>query len=187
MTSSNTLEAAVAALDQAGIPHMLAGSFASSLHGLARTTADIDLVIDPPPGAIDRFVEAIDRDRYYVDESSARTAVDDQSQFNVIDTHTGWKIDMIVRKSRPFSIAEFNRRLPATVIGVPVFVATAEDTILAKLEWALIGGSERQLHDVIEILRIRRSDLDSDYLDRWAQELGVSALLAQARANSRGE
>jgi hypothetical protein len=136
MTSSNALQAAVSALDQAGIPHMLAGSFASSLHGLARTTADIDLVIDPPSGAIGQFLEALDRDRYYVDEDTARSSVDDQSQFNVIDTHTGWKIDLIIRKSRPFSNTEFSRRSPATVVGVPVFVATAEDTILAKLEWA---------------------------------------------------
>ena len=40
MTTADTLRCIVEALDRAGIGHMLAGSFASSLHGLARTTAD---------------------------------------------------------------------------------------------------------------------------------------------------
>jgi hypothetical protein len=32
-------------LDRAAIPHMLAGSFASSFHGMPRTTHDIDIDI----------------------------------------------------------------------------------------------------------------------------------------------
>ena len=38
----------VARLDAAGIPFMVAGSFASSAHGMPRTTQDLDLVIAPP-------------------------------------------------------------------------------------------------------------------------------------------
>jgi len=30
----------------------------------------------------------------------------------VIDNETGWKVDLIVRKDRPFSEAEFERRVP---------------------------------------------------------------------------
>jgi hypothetical protein len=45
----------LASLDANGIPHMLAGSFASTFHGKARTTQDIDLVIDPSPAALDAF------------------------------------------------------------------------------------------------------------------------------------
>jgi hypothetical protein len=181
MTPTNTLAATVSALDSAGIPHMLAGSFASSLHGLARTTADIDVVIDPGAGAIDSFVTGLDRERYYVDDEAARNAVLRRDQFNVIDLVTGWKVDLIVRKDRPFSATEFGRRISATVLGVAVFVATAEDTILAKLEWARMGGSERQLRDVVEVLRLRHSDLDDAYLDRWAGDLDVVDLLATAR------
>jgi len=181
VTATNTLQSVVSALDAAGIPHMIAGSFASSLHGLARTTADIDIVIDPAAGAIEEFIAHLDRERFYVAESAALEATELRSQFNVIDTTTGWKIDLIVRKDRPFSRMEMSRRVPVTIVGVPVMVATPEDTVLAKLEWSAMGQSERQFQDVVEILRIHGPNLDAAYLEHWASELGVSALLERAR------
>jgi hypothetical protein len=38
----------VDALDGAKVPFMIAGSFASTAHGLPRATQDLDVVIDPP-------------------------------------------------------------------------------------------------------------------------------------------
>lgn len=186
MTTVSTLRATIDALEAAGIDHMLAGSFASSLHGLARTTADIDLVVDPSPSAVEVFVTALDRERYYVDEQAAAEAVRTRGQFNVIDTATGWKVDLIVIKDRPFSRAEFARRQSVEILGVPVHVATPEDTILAKLEWAAIGGSDRQRQDVIEVLRLRGDDLDDDHLDHWAPILGVDGALTAARRAASG-
>ncbi len=49
----------------------------------------------------------------------------------MIDTTSGWKVDLIMRKDRPFSRAEFARRRPTEVLGVGVFLATPEDTVLA--------------------------------------------------------
>lgn len=60
-------------------------------------------------------------------------------------------------------------------------MATAEDTVLAKLEWARLGGSDRQVRDVVEILRIQGHTLDHGYLDRWAEDLGLAEQLADAR------
>jgi hypothetical protein len=72
-----------------------------------------------------------------------------ESQFNVLDLTTGWKIDLIVRKSRPFSRTEFDRRITAEIEGLRIPIASAEDIVLAKLEWAKLGwirdlGLERQ-------------------------------------------
>jgi hypothetical protein len=170
----------VRALDGCGIPHMLTGSFASSYHGTSRTTADIDLVIDPGPERIECVVEALDPARFHRDGATARRAVERRDQFHVIDLQTGWKVDLVVRKDRPFSLSEMARRQPAEIMGVAVAVATAEDTILAKLEWAMLGGSTRQVDDAVEVLRVRE-DLDDRYLDRWAPELGVGDLLDDAR------
>ena len=43
MSSTEVFRRIIAALDEAGILHMLTGFFASSLHGLTRATQDIDL------------------------------------------------------------------------------------------------------------------------------------------------
>ena len=54
------LKRLVDALDAAGIPFMIAGSFASTAHGFPRTTQDLDVVIDPPDAqALDSFVRSL--------------------------------------------------------------------------------------------------------------------------------
>ena len=95
-------------------------------------TRDVDMVIDPTAESIGRFVAALDRSRFYVDDAVG--AVRRRDMGNVIDTETGWKVDLIVRKDRPFSREEFARRQPALIGGVELFIATAEDTVHAKLE-----------------------------------------------------
>ena len=163
-------------LDDAGIPHMLAGSMASAYHGEPRMTRDIDLVIHPTIEAMERFVDALDRSRYYIDD--AVDAVRRRDMCNVIDTSSGWKADLILRRDRPFSEEEFGRRERVEIGGVEVDVATAEDTVLAKLEWRAQSGSEQQMRDVVTVLSTRALDLD--YLRRWADELGVAEALEQA-------
>ena len=180
MSAADLLREVVQALDDAGIPHMLVGSFASTSHGAPRSTQDIDIVIDPTPEALVRFVASFDEADVYV-SSSAQVALANRDQFNLIDTTTGWKVDLIIRKDRPFSRAEFARRTRARTLDVDVYLATAEDTVLAKLEWAVMGGSDRQVVDAATVLAVGGDDLDHGYLDRWAAELGVTELLARAR------
>jgi hypothetical protein len=162
-------------LDRAGIPHMIAGSFASTYHGVARSTHDIDFVIDPSEAGVRTFVAGLPEADYYVDAEAAVDAVRRRSQFNVIDMETGWKLDFIVRKDRPFSVEEMRRRQAADLFGTRVFVATAEDSIIAKLEWARLGDSERQLRDAAGIVAVRAAELDRSYLDGWVVALGLEA------------
>lgn len=48
--------------------------------------------------------------------------------------------------------------------------------MLAKLEWAKLGQSERQLRDVRGILEVKGDALDRAYIDRWLDVLDVRAL-----------
>ncbi len=161
------------ALEKSGVPYMLAGSFASSHHGAPRATQDIDVVVDPTFDSLARFLEALKGDDVYFDADVAREEFKRRGQFNVIDGSTAWKVDVIFRKARPFSTEEMARRVPAKVLGVSVFVATAEDTVLAKLEWARLGESERQLRDVRALLEAKGESLDRAYVERWLDDLGV--------------
>jgi hypothetical protein len=170
----DVLAGVIRLLDGLGIPYMVAGSMASSVHGRPRTTHDADIVIDPAPDALDRLVGELSSAQFYVDLDTARVALRERRQFNVIDTTSGFKLDLIMRKDRPFSREEFARRRPAVLGQATVDVATAEDTILSKLEWAAKGGgSERQLADVRGILDVKGAALDHAYIRRWATALGV--------------
>jgi hypothetical protein len=171
------------ALQAAAIPHMVVGSFASSAHGVPRTTMDLDLVIAPSADALDAFVRGLDPERFYVDvdADAARDALARRSMFNVIDMATAWKVDLIIRKDRPFSALELSRRAPRTIAEVEVPTASAEDTVIAKLEWSTLGGSERQLADIEGILRVVGSDLDLAYLERWIAELSLREVWERVR------
>src|SRR5580698_1186876 len=110
MSTSDVFQRITAALDQAGIAYMLSGSFASAYYGAPRSTQDIDLVIAVTPAQLRAFVQGLPSSEYYVDLDAALQAHEGQSMFNVIDLATGWKIDLIFRKSRAFSEGEFRRR-----------------------------------------------------------------------------
>jgi hypothetical protein len=162
-----------ALLEAAEIPYMIVGSFASTVHGEPRTTQDLDIVIDPVPSALDYFLEHIDMDSFYVDRDTARDALRRRTMFNVIDMRSAWKVDLVMRKDRPFSREELARRSEQEILGVLVPTASAEDTIIAKREWAKQGSSERQIRDVVGILRVRGEDIDRAYILRWVEALGL--------------
>lgn len=113
---------------------------------------------------------------------AALEALEHRRQFNVVDFETGWKADLIVRKDRPYSIEEFRRRQPEPVLGTTLFVASAEDVVVSKLEWARrSGGSERQLRDVRGVVLAVGDALDRAYVEQWVAALGVEDLWAQVR------
>lgn len=175
MTVPEVFRRVTTALDQAGIAYMLSGSFASAYYGASRSTKDIDLVIETTPAKLEALIRNLPREGYYVELSAALEAHRRESLFNVIDLATGWKIDLIIRKTRPFSLEEFSRRRQVDFQGVPMFVASPEDIILAKLEWSKISQSQRQLEDVAAILRLRSESLDHLYLKKWIADLHLDS------------
>jgi hypothetical protein len=179
----------VTRLDEAGIPYMLTGSFASAYHGVPRATQDIDFVIAPSRDQLRHLVARLPASEYYVDEAAALDALTHEAQFNVIDLTTGWKVDLMCRRARPFSRTEFDRRVSVDLHGLALFIATAEDLVLAKLEWGKRGGSQRQLEDVAGLLRVRGADLDLAYVALWVQELGIEEewRAAMQAANNESE
>lgn len=156
---------------------MLAGSHASSLHGTPRTTQDFDVVIDPSKEVLADLVRRLQADGWYANEAAAEDAFRRRSTFNVIDERTGWKFDLVMLRRDEFSQSEWERRETHEVHGIRIDVASAEDTIVAELDWARrTGGSERKLRDVGGGVQVRGADLDRLYVERWAARLGVKDL-----------
>ena len=157
----------------ADVPHMLTGSFASSFHGARRATQDIDMVIAPSREQLLALIAQFPASTYDVSRDAALAARAEHGHFNVIDLATGWKIDFIIRRPRAFSREEFARRRPADLAGVEMDVSSAEDALLAKLEWTKHGGSARQFEDAAGIIRLQGERLDTAYVQRWVAALGL--------------
>jgi hypothetical protein len=181
MTTEDIFRRIVDAMGRAGIPYMLTGSFASSYHGTPRATQDVDFVIAPTESQLRHLIRLLPDTEYYISQEAALEALAREGQFNVIDFATGWKIDLIIRKSRAFSRTEFERRLAVDLFGVQLFIASPEDVLLAKLEWAKAGESVRQLEDCANILRACWDELDRSYLEHWVAQLGLEGQWQHAK------
>ena len=160
---------------------MLTGSIASSVHGTPRATHDIDIIIAPTQAQLLALLNEFPDTEYYVSRDAALDALAGHGQFNLIDHTSGWKVDFIVRKQRAFSRAEFERRRPMQLMGVELDIATSEDVLIAKLEWAKLGASERQIEDAAGIIRLQAGDLDIAYIERWVDALQIGEQWRRAR------
>jgi hypothetical protein len=178
-------------LERLGIPYCVCGSFASSLYGDWRSTRDVDLLADIKGGHVKPLAEALQPD-FYAEEDAILSAVKARRSFNVIHFETLFKVDVFVSKGTEFEKKQLERRELKNVIpeqDITAYVATAEDTILAKLSWYRLSNeiSDQQWRDILGVMRMRRGRLDLDYLRHWATELNVSDLLVDALKEATGQ
>ena len=171
-------------LEEQSVPYVLVGSFASSFHGMYRSTADIDILTALKPEQVRPLFEAL-RDSFYVDESTMRKAVAEGRSFNAIHFDSVFKVDIFVAGSNEFGIEQLGRRMLRKLSPdkeETVYVATAEDTVLAKLHWYRAGNetSNTQWNDVLGILATSHDRLDLKYLNTWAKRLDLTELLEKA-------
>src|SRR5258708_6619484 len=154
-------------LEKAGIPYMLTGSSALDFYATPRMTRDIDLVVELNPSDTQKLHQSFSSD-FYLDETAAKTAVQQRGMFNAI--HQGWMIKV-----------DFDRRQAMKLQdGSTVFVASPEDLILSKLDWSKETNSEVQKKDVQSLLSLTPG-LDYNYLKKWALALGVSKQLEELK------
>jgi len=176
------------ALDALGVVYYLGGPLASSAHGIARASLDADVVAAVTAEHVDPLVIRL-QPAYYIPVDRLRQAVATRSSCNFIHLATMFKVDLFVSKGRPFDREAAGRaRLQpidesADARAFPI--ASAEDTVLAKLEWFRLGGesSERQWWDIVGVLKVTQ-DADLPYLRAWASSLGVADLLDRALDDS---
>jgi hypothetical protein len=176
MIPEEVLKIVAEKLDDCGIAYMIVGSFASNVHGKPRTTHDADMVIEIDEPSLEKFAQALGND-FYFDVEAAKDAIRSNFMCNALHYDTGFKIDFFIRKNKAFAHSEFERREINDLLGRPSWFASAEDTILSKLEWSKMGESERQFNDAANVAKVQGEKLDFNYLQRWAADLQIENLL----------
>jgi hypothetical protein len=176
-------------LEKLGIPYLIGGSLASTLHGLIRTTQDSDIITEMRKEHVPPFISSL-QDEFFMDEAMITDAIQHNSSFNIIHRDTMFKVDVFIPHPRPFQrsqLARIQRQSFDLDTRISANFASAEDTILSKLEWYRAGGeiSERQWRDILGVLKTREGELDLEYLKKWAEDLHIADLLERALGESK--
>jgi hypothetical protein len=186
MSQQELLKHVVQILTSMGIDYMLTGSVASSLQGEPRSTHDIDLVVVLPPEVVRQLVAAFPPPEFFLSEDAILDALRHRSMFNLLAMAEGEKVDFWMLTDEPFDRSRFARKRVEQVLGMQLKVSAPEDTILAKLRWAnLSGGSEKQFTDALRIYEVQGTNLDVDYLNHWASQLGIADLWKRVQSEAQ--
>ena len=178
------LQLIVPVFEELEILYYIGGSVATFTHGNRRQTNDVDIVADIREEHILQLSERLGA-FFLVDDQMIKRSLRYGSSFNLIHLKSIYKVDIFPLKTRPYDHEAASRRQRELVEGEPsveAFVASPEDVVLAKLEWFVATNktSEKQWNDITGVLKTQCFTIDLDYLQHWANEIGVTNLLDKA-------
>lgn len=181
MLSPNDIVLKVAAaLDRAGIPFMIVGSFSSNVYGIERNTQDADFVVQMQAESLGKLVAQLGAD-FKLDPQVSFESIVSMGQFYVIKhLHPFFKIELFISGDDSFSVQQFKRRRTARLAGQSLNFISPEDLIVTKLRWFLADKRRtKDKDDVRGVLAVQRGRLDIDYVRHWCGQQGTLELLEE--------
>jgi hypothetical protein len=172
--------AVIDALEAAAIPYLIVGSLSSNFHGVPRATQDADFVIDIAAGAISRLANALPSP-VTIEAQAGFETVTGSVRYVVVSPGSPFVCEIFALSEDPHDVERMRRRLRVSLLGRQTFVATAEDTIITKLRWAVLARRGKDVDDVRNIIAVRGDELDWSYLRHWTAAHGSTALLEEIR------
>lgn len=157
-------------LNEEEIDYMIVGGFAVSYHNRARTTNDIDIVLQIYPrhikSLLKHFPEWQDFEDAFMDN------VRKGMLFNITDFQTGIRYDFMTYQDSDYNWTAFERRREIEFLGIKCFISAKEDLVISKLKWYNITPSEKQMEDLKFLLL--DGNLNMNYLKIWTNRLNIN-------------
>jgi Nucleotidyltransferase of unknown function (DUF6036) len=161
------LKKIISVLNAENIDYMIVGGFAVSYHNRARTTNDIDLVLQIYPSHVKSILNHFPDWKGF--EDSFKESVKNGILFNITDFETGIRYDFMSYKDSDYNWRAFQRREEVDFFGTKCFICSKEDLVISKLQWYNITPSEKQLED-LKFLLLDKS-LNMSYIIGWINTL----------------
>jgi len=168
------------ACERADVGYVFVGGMAVNAWGQPRTTSDLDALAIIVPAVVDRFVEALARERLTAHASDFQASFKDAAHVTVHCPTPDLHVDIKFARTSS-ERAQVRHGVSITISTGPIRVARPEETIAFKLHY----GSPQDLQDARSILVRQEGRLDEARLAELAFELGVDQVLDQMRAEIR--
>jgi hypothetical protein len=183
----------IEALEASEVEYMLAGALAVAAWAEARSTQDVDIVINVSVQRMVPLSEELEkRDMLVPADIILDLFMETRADLpvNAIHLHTGYKAEFfLLRPGDTYRETAFARRRLVD-LGPPlgeVYVHAPEDLILNKLHYFGLSHQPKHVRDITSILLARGDELDLAYIETWAARLGLTTLWenVQRRASDR--
>jgi hypothetical protein len=164
-------------LEATGLRWYVTGSWALGVYAEPRMTRDIDIVLDTSLADYEAKIRPAFESDFLVNDP---IDLGGRWRGGLIHRRELVRVDLIFGRQDAWARSAMDRRRQLEYPGLgAIQVITAEDLVLAKLEWSE-GTSELQLRDVRSLVRLV-DPLDWPYLERYAAVLGISDRLQAVR------
>lgn len=166
---AKALQKITTVMETENIPYMIVGGFAVSYHNRARTTNDIDLVVQVYPHDVKKILKHFKEWEDFM--SPFEESVQKRTTFNITDFDTGIRYDFMPYIDSDYNWVAFERRQLVSFFEVNCYICSKEDLILFKLMWYNLSESEKQLEDIKFLLLDKK--LNQEYLQVWIYKLKI--------------
>ena len=182
MSSNAIALAVVEALDRAGVPYMLVGSYSSNLYGVPRSTKDAGFVAelgDRSATVLRPFLS----EQFTIESQMSFETVTGTYRFILRHRDSAFKVELFLLSDDAHDRSWFERRRRGEIDGRIVWVPTAEDVVVTKLRWSKHGARRKDVEDVENVLAVTRPEnLDLSYIRHWCDQHGTRDLFEQSLA-----
>ena len=184
MTGTEVLLDLTAALESAGVPYMIVGSYSSNFYGIPRSTKDADLVIHLPANGWSRLSSLLPTGLHWEAQSGFELVTSTRRErLRVAGSLFG--IELFHLSLDAHDQARFARRRRIEIFpGSPVWLPAPEDVVIQKLRWAAQAKRAKDFADAVAVMQVQGRSLDWGWIEEWCRQHGTLELLARAKSEA---
>jgi hypothetical protein len=158
----------------------------------ARSTQDVDLVINLPEEQMTRFSDELARREVLIPpDLMLEQFLETRGDVPLVGYHLKWshKAEMFLLRPGDALRESALMRRRRIELGPPLgqlAVLAPEDLILYKLAYFSLSQQQKHVRDITAILLAQKANLNQDYLNRWVEQLGLDAVWHYMQSQTRG-
>lgn len=180
MTSEEIAKRVIAVLEASRLPYMLVGSFSSNYYGIPRSTKDVDLVAELGDTSVTNLVSQLGPG-FRLDPQIRFETVTGTTRHIVHVENSPFLVEIFRLSQDPHDQERFRRRVRVEMEGAETCVPTAEDVIIMKLRWAVLGKRPKDADDVRDVIAVQGDKIDWAYVHHWCDQHGTREKLEEIR------